>query len=412
MNRPAVILHTAPRTLPFPRPRRPGGRPGAAVGLAVLALLAAGQPGLATPQFARGTGLNCVACHLVPPKLNERGEAFLARGYRSEGGTDAGVKSFFSTVPLAAWVTVRHEEQLSRDFSETFLPKVELISGGPLGRLPFSYFLEWRIVSLQTRNDGSLLDRGGRFEDAYLNWEIHNRHLVRVGQFRALNQYDVSRRLSVSEPAVFSASLAGETTANRRIQSLRAFSPAGRSPGISYSFQSIEGSSASDGLFHFLTVPLVGELSLPLNEEARREASFELDGPPKGIFLETFYRRGLNSIGLHGFIGDERWLLTGVGMAAYGDFNATAAAGVDDRERARARGRYSFEVEYLPRWREALRGGAGFRVEYLSHANGEPAYIPYLVLSGPNTKFTFLLQVEYRVQKGSEAVFLDLSALF
>ena len=153
----------------------------------------------------------------------------------------------------------------------------------------------------------------------------------------------------------------------------------------------MQGQSPSDGLFHIATLPLVGELSLPLSKEARDEASFELQGPPKGVFLETFYRVGLNSVGVHGFIDDDRRLATAVGRMNYKDFYATAGVGLDDRENLPVRKRYSLELEYLPTWYERFRPGAGFRVEYISNAKGDPAYLPYLILSGPNTKYTFQL---------------------
>ena len=62
-----------------------------------------------------------------------------------------------------------------RDVRETFVPKVELISGGPIAGLPLSYFIEWRVVSLELLNNGTRRDRGGRFEDAFINWEIDDR---------------------------------------------------------------------------------------------------------------------------------------------------------------------------------------------------------------------------------------------
>lgn len=360
----------------------------------------------ATPQYARGTNLSCIDCHSTAPKLNAWGEAFLARGYRLPADRERA-----STVPLAVWITGRYEDHSPQDLDKVYVPKVELISGGPIGD-HFSYFAEWRIVSLDLRNDGSLRDRGGRFEDAFVNWEIDDRNTLTVGQFRSLKQYDVSLRLSVSEPALFSTPLAGDPSSNARIQSLRSFSPSGRSPGVSYTLQSINGPSVSDGLFHVVNVPFVGELSIPLSDEARREASFELHGPPKGVFLETFYRRKLNSIGAHAFIDDDRWLVTGVGRANYKDLYATAGVGLDDAKGRGSRARYSLETEYLPAWYDAIRPGVGFRVEHVSNAGREPAYIPYLVVAGPNTLFTFLLQIEGRFQGGDKGLFVDLSALF
>jgi len=378
------------------------------LGLAFGGLLVAVVDSQAIPYYARSTGMSCVDCHVAPPKLNAFGESFLARGYRAA----AGGSERSPAVPVSVWITGRFEEQSANDLDEFYLPKVELVSGGPIADLPLSYFIEWRVVSLDLRNDGTLRDRGGRFEDALVNWEINDRHTVRVGQFRSLNQYDVSLRLSASEPAVFSTSLAGTPASDPRITGLRAFSPAGRSPGVAYSFQSIQGPSSSDGLFHIVNVPFVGELSLPLSEEARREASFELEGPVKGVFLETFYRRGLNSIGAHAFVDDDRWLLTGVGRAHYKDFYATAGVGMDDATGRSSRMRYSFEAEYVLSRFDWIRPGAGFRVEQITNAGRDPAYIPYLVVAGPNTEFTFVLQVEGRFQGSSRGVIVDLSAVF
>jgi hypothetical protein len=376
--------------------------------VAAVALLSGTFDSHAIPQFAWSTGMNCIDCHSVPPKLNARGEAFLARGYRLPGEPP---RARQAAVPLSVWITGRYEDR-PPSLSEFYAPKVELISGGPIGELPLSYFIEWRVVSLALRDDGTLQDRGGRFEDAFIAWGMTDRQSLRIGQFRSLEQYDVSLRLSVSEPAIFSASLPGDPAPRGRITSLRAFSPSGRSPGVAYTLQSLSGPSASDGLFHTVTVPFVGELSIPLSDEARREASFELQGRPKGVFLETFYRRRLNSIGAHAFIDRNRRLLTGVGRAHYKDLYATLGLGIDDASGRSSRMRYSAEVEYLVRRFERVRPGAGFRVEHITNAGRDPACIPYLVLSGPNTKFTFLLQVEGRFQGDSRAVFVDLSALF
>ena len=362
----------------------------------------------ATPQFARSTGRSCISCHIAPPKLNQWGEAFRARGYRLPD--DAKLRS---TVPFAVWLTGRYEDRSPGDIQKSYLPKVELISGGAIGDLPLSYFVEWRVVSLDLRSNGTLRDRGGRFEDALINWAINDRNALTVGQFRSLNQYDVSLRLSVSEPVVFSTSLPGAPSSNSRIQGLRGFAPSGRSPGLTYALRSIDGPLASDGLFHFVNVPFVGELSLPLSEEARREASFELEGPPKGVFLETFYRRKLNSVGAHAFIGDDRFLFTGVGRFNYKDLYVTAAAGTDDAAGRPSRGRYSFEAEYVLSQFHAIRPGIGFRVEQITRAARDPAYIPYFILSGPHTdKYSLLLQVEGRFQDNSTGLFIDLSAFF
>ncbi len=354
------------------------------------ALFTASREAQAIPYYARQHGLSCNACHAIVPKLNAFGQAFWNRGYRLPDDMESADND---TVPFAAWITVRQEEQPDRNISEGFLPKVELISGGPIGDNT-SYFVEWRIGSLQTRGDGTIRDRSGRFEDIFINHRFDERFSVMIGQFRALNQEDVSLRLSISEPAIFSSSLPGDPKGNARITSLRAFSPSGRSPGASATYQSILGETASDGLFHIVTLPFVGELSVPLTPEAHTEASFELHGPPKGVFLETFYREGLSSIGMHAFIDDDRYLLTGLGKLNLGcleqcdvdclgglnleNFFITAGIGVDDTDQRSSRLRTSFEAEYLHRtdYCDTYRPGAGFRVESISHDGREPAYIP------------------------------------
>ncbi|MCH8274354.1 MAG: hypothetical protein IH851_06155 [Armatimonadetes bacterium] len=373
--------------------------------LAVLAM-----PAYAIPQFARKYNIRCTSCHSVPPQLNKVGLDFMARGYRMPAAIEEGR---IDTAPLAIWLAVLQEEQTSNGFSERFLSKVELISGGPIGD-SLSYFVEWRMVSLQTRSDGTLRDRSGRFEDAFLTWQIDGRSAITIGQYRALNQIDVSRKLSVSTPALFGTSLPGDPSSNSRIQSLRAFSPAGRSPGVTYEFQSIEGESPSDGLFHFVTLPFPGELSFPLTPEARSEASFELEGSPKGIFLETFYRQGLTSIGLHGFYDDDRWLLTGLGTLNVNSLLITGGIGVDEQDGAASRVRSSLQLEYLlpSNVHDRVRAAVGFRVEHVTNSGRKTAYIPYFAMSGPNKSYTFLLNIEYRGQEDNRRFVIGCSLLF
>lgn len=391
--------------------------------LAIAASAAIPNPAHATPQFARTYGLDCKACHTVPPMLNARGQDFWQRGLRPAPDSDL---PRFQTAPFAGWITARQEDQLDASFGEGYLPRVELISGGPVpipGYIEenFSYFVEWRAISLESRRNGRLRDRSGRFEDAYLSWLATDRIQLTAGQFRSLTQVDVSRRLTVSEPAVFSTSLPGDSVAgNARVTSLRAYSPSGRQPGFMFGYQSIKGESDADGLFHSAVLPFVGEWSLPITPEAHQEASFVSQGPPKGLFLETYYRQDLNSIGAHAFIDNDRWLFTMVGTLNYAqrpwtkDIYLTGALGWDDSERTPERTRSSFEVLYIPTFAECewLRTGSGFRAERVTGPGTFPAYIPYVVVSLPNQSYTVLMQVEYRHQENNRAFFLDMSLIF
>ncbi len=363
----------------------------------------------AIPLYARRHGLNCNACHQIVPTLNQSGLDYWSRGYRLPPEMEDPNNQ---TTPFAAWYTWRQEDQPDRDFGEGFLPKVELITGGPIGE-QFSYFVEWRVISLQTRGDGTLRDRSGRFEDAFINWQPNDVHTVTLGQYRALNQVDVSRRVSIGTPLLFGAGLAGDTApGDPRLTSLRGFSPAGRSPGVTYSLQLMQNEcSPSDGLFFFGTVPFVGELSIPLTTEAHTEASFELHGEVKGVFLETFYRQGLSSIGMHAFVDNDRYLLTGVGVYNYENVFITAGVGVDDGEGRDQRIRASGEFEYLSArdYCDRFRPGVGFRIEDIS--DSDPRYIPYFIIAGPNEDYTFFVQFQYRIQEDNNVFSLDISAV-
>ncbi len=364
----------------------------------------------AVPYFARKYGMSCVTCHVQVPKLNEYGEAFIARNYRLP---DEEARSTTATVPFAVWISSRYEKQNSKNVDEAFLPKVELISGGPIKDTARSYFVEWRLVSQSVASPDALKDRGGRFEDIFVNLELGECecHTVTVGQYRALRQIDVSRRLSPSEPALLSTGLAGDESDNKRIQSLRAFKPSGRSPSISYQLHSVMGDAPSDGLFHAVTVPFGGEISLPLSPGAKQNASFELEEKPKGVFLESFYRKGLNSVGVHAFIDDNRWLFQGIGMVKVADVYMTGGVGADEVNDT-PHTRLSLEGEYITAISEWFRSAVGFRVEQVTNAGREPAFTTYLLLTGPNTSYTFRLTTRYRAQKDNRLFTIDVGTLF
>ena len=369
----------------------------------------------ATPQFARQHQVRCATCHLLPPKLNEDGLAFQANGYRlpahlQNQKDDSAPLGGFATIPLAVWLTSRFEDQGAGKASDLFLPKVELIAGGRVSE-EWSYFIEWRVVSLSLNSDGSLKDRSGRFEDLFIQRDLGERYSLKLGQYRTLNQVDVSLRLSPSDPLLFKNSLPTGSHDDPRIDSLSRFSPSSRSPSIGFGFQSIKGDRPGDGLFHHLTVPFIGEFSIPLSSEASETASFEL-GEPKGAFFETFYRKGHKSVGAHAFIEDDAWLLTALGTYDWNNLFVTAGLGVDDPGFGDTRQRSSLEVEYVVTGRRNLTAAAGLRVEDVSDDGKRIAYVPYFALATPNTLHTFLLQLQYKDQEGNDSFVVDLSALF
>jgi hypothetical protein len=378
--------------------------------LLLFVLLLAPVAAEATPQFARRYERSCGSCHSLPPALNERGLAFQASGYQLPGPQQAEPRERAHLLPMAAWLTARFEDQAG-GAADLFLPKVELISGGRFGQ-SWSYFAEWRPVSLSLRADGSLQDRGGRFEDLFVERALGDRHAVRVGQFRSLNQVDVSLRLSASEPLLFNHGLPTGTRADPRLAGLDRFSPAARSPAVGYSLRSLPGASASDGLFTFVTLPFVGELSIPLSPAASRDASFELHGPPKGVYLESFYRRGLSSLGGHVFVADEGWLATALGVFSLDGWALTGGAGRDERDGADPRWRGSAQLERVFDGPRGSRAAPGLRVEDVSGDGNRAAIVPYFAVAAPNTRYTYLLQLEWRSEERGDSFVIDLSALF
>ncbi|HUF68907.1 MAG TPA: hypothetical protein VMM79_09725 [Longimicrobiales bacterium] len=379
-----------------PRPRQP------ACALALLTvLLALPAPLDAIPYFARLYGVRCAQCHASPPKLNAFGEAFVAAGYWAPG-MEAG-----RTWPLAVWLSGRTESLPADDPLAgqvvTYLNRLELISGGRLIVPWLSYFVEWRAVSLEARGDGSTRDRSGRFEDLFVTARGGELD-VTVGQFRMLQQVDVSRRIGLSEPLVFSASLAGSGSGTARERSLRSFSPAGRSPAVRAGWNRAVGEGTWTTA---LTVPFPGEFSIPLTDEARTEASNELELDAKGVYAESFFRRGLMSIGVHGFYDDGRYLVSGLVTGARETVHWAAALGVD-RVAEVSRGRWSAEAEFIPRTSFAVGG----RVENRAADGAGIAFLPYVNMHYPGSRFTIRLTVEQRFQRDRGATLVELGTIF
>lgn len=368
--------------------------------VAVLAVATA-TPNADIPLFARRFDVACSQCHVTPPKLNAAGEAFVAAGYRLPERAARG------TLPLAVWISGRSEALPGVDAMRSYLNRVELISGGVIApRL--SYFIEWRPLSLETRGDGSLRDRSGRFEDLFVVATAGAADAT-LGQFRLIGQVDVSRRVGIAEPLLLSTSLAGEPAPGARETALRAFSPSGRSPAARLGVNVPIGANgwrwtASAAL------PLPGELSIPLTDDARTEASNEIEWDPKGVVVEAYARRGLHSVGAHLFYDrSNRYLAQAVATGDRGVIHWTAIAGLArSRTSPATLGRWSLEAEYLPRGAV----GAGARVEDLASDGRRPAVNFYLNAHAPGTRYTVRLTVEQRVQRDRNATLIEIGTIF
>lgn len=356
----------------------------------------------AIPYFARRYAVACSHCHVLPPKLNSAGEAFLANGYVLANRTSR------ATLPFAIWLSGRSESlpasgAVAEDV-RAYLNRIELVSGGKVVAPWLWYFVEWRPLSQEARGDGTLRDRSGRFEDLFFTAGGTRADLT-VGQFRQLGQVDVSRRLSLSEPLVFSSALPGLGAGNARERGLRSFAPAGRSPAVRAAWYQPLGD------WRWTTaaaIPLAGEFSIPLSDEAKREASNELEWRAKGLFIESFVRRGLTSIGAHAFYDDRRRhlanaIVTGRHEALYW----TAVTGAL-RTGDVVRGNWSIEAEFVPH----RLFGVGARAEDRAGDGAERAYLPYVNVHFPGTTYTIRLTLERRLQRGRNATFVEFGTVF
>lgn len=374
------------------------------VAVAVLALPLAPQAAGAIPYFARKYNVSCAQCHVSPPKLNAFGEAFIAAGYDNPGLVAR------RTWPFAVWISGRSESLAGvpddvADRLRAYMSRVEIISGGKAGVPWLSYFVEWRPLSVESRGNGTVRDRSGRFEDLFLTASRGSAELV-AGQFRQIAQVDVSRRLGLGEPLLLGGSLAGAAGGSARDVSLRGFAPAGRSPALRVAVNRAMSGGGRWTTAAGLAVP--GEFSIPLNDEAKVEASNEIEWRPKGVILESFVRHGLASFGGHVFYDDaERYLANAVGTGTVGVFHWTGIAGTVKRGGILA-GQWSLEGELLPN----SFIGFGGRVEDRAADGAEVAYLPYVNAHFPGTRYTFRLTVERRIQRDRNATFVELGTVF
>jgi hypothetical protein len=373
----------------------------------LLTCAVAAGPGLAeaTPQFARLYRVDCAFCHSAPPRLNARGIRFVADGYRLEG------RDLSTTIPLAIWNTMDLEWRQSADLVKAFPGRVELISAGRIGGTRAAYFAEWRALSQSIGGNRRLLNRSGRFEDLFVRAPVTPRGglALTAGQFRALTQVDVSLRLSLSEPLVFSSSIPGRRSSSSRLTSLRAFSASGRQPGVRLEYQASRTPSTADGWVFAATLPLTGELTIPFTDAA----SFEFEGRPKGVFFEAFRRTGLTTIGGHAFVGNERRrLLTAVVTHDLGNRFALVA-GLGTFHAAGTRDtRFSLGGEVTV----SRHVVGGLRVDHRTGQDRDPAVLLYgngHLPFGPSWfRQALRLQVEHRIQPANHATGFALSHVF
>jgi len=374
------------------------------VGAITMALLASVAE--ATPQFARKYRVDCSACHSAPPKLTQPGEDFRARGYRFD---DLAPLPSHPTAPVAVWNTYDVEYRDAQRLTKAFPSRIEIITGGTIGQR-VSYFAELRALSQSIGAGNRLLNRSGRFEDLFATVGLDRRGSVTLtmGQFRTLNQVDVSLRIGLSEPLALSAGIPDARPASTpRLTSLRGFSPSARQPAVRVMYHRLGGTHAADGWYSALTLPLVGELTIPLTEAA----SFEFEARPKGIFGESYLRRGMTSIGGHFFAGNRRGLGNAVLSTEIGARWAVLAAAGFDRTRGLTQGRFSVGGEF-----HADPITLGARVDHRTRQRRDPVVLAYanahLPFGPARFRQAFRVQFEQTIQRKNMRSGVALSHVF
>ncbi len=355
-----------------------------AVVLTFLAVIAG-----AIPQFAREYKMACADCHTQPPKLNLKGQLFADSNYSPPR------TKIRDVLPISFWLsamaqTVPNDPKTVRGVAN----RIELISAGQSNR--WSYFVEWRALSKEVLSSGSKRDRSGRFEDLFFTYDVNKSTQLQFGQYRALSQLDVSLRLNLGEPTSFSASLPGTSGSNSRKTSLRGFSLSGRSPSIRAMHQFAGTWNAA------LTIPFPGEFSIPLTSEARSTASFEFEPNPKGAFLELYEARGLQSVGVHAFVGNnERFLIGTAAQYNCGDlffdggFSHATTQGASEW-------RLSAGIDWIPSFSTAF----GARLDYRDAPGFRPMISPYTSFVLPFGDSAVKLILEGRFQERRYPQFL------
>lgn len=146
-------------------------------------------------------------------------------------------------------------------------------------------------------------------------------------------------------------------------------------------------------------MPLSGELTAPLGDEARRNASFELEAGPKGLLYETYYRKGISSIGGAVFAGNDRSLSNVTGVLQLGHHSLVGTVGT-----ARYRQDYNdFRLSAGDTWIPKSWPGIGARLDHQSTIRRHPALVPHVNFSFPGQKYTILFTVEQRIQPNGHA---------
>lgn len=332
----------------------------------------------AMPQFAREYGLRCSACHVHIPKLNAYGEQFAANGYRLPGVEKR------RTLPLTLWASeIGQLRSSAPNDPKAVLNRLKIVSAGPLGSSG-GYMFEWNPGNRDFAPDGSTKESNGRLEDVFVFFGFGGNLTAWLGQFRSMSQIDESGKVFLTDPLVFGKAVPGN-------DALSGFAPSGRSPAIRLSKQWPDSQGSFEGTYLSGTLAFSGSFAMPVDSAG---GSWEV-GRSKGLLLEGFRRRGLESCGVQVFAGDNDRLIVGLlGQKNVGPYHWEAGI---------SRARWSQGKE----WRSSLSlawipsdmFAAALRMDR-THAPGQPpTFVPLLSYVSPLGGLTSRFILEGRLRE-------------
>jgi hypothetical protein len=243
-----------------------------AIVYAVISVASIGS-GMGTPQFARQTKLPCSACHSHVPLLNEFGQKFYANGFR----LDKSHKTY-DTVPLWATFSAQGATTPGSKTVPISYDDSEIASYGAFQPEGLLYHFEF----FPTTNNVA----------AYGIKSFGSHFAVSAGNINTMSQYDPGLDITLSTPVYLAPAPTGP---NNSLQG--PFSPGGSLMGVRLSGSTDSALPYGQGWQVAATVPFSNEIG--------NAPGFDTTEMARGVYLETFHRQGMNSIGLNSFAGED-----------------------------------------------------------------------------------------------------------
>ena len=213
----------------------------------------------AIPAFARTTGMGCPACHNAWPRLNDFGELYRDRGYRTAPSEDPLWRQLITSVPTSFRVnagyqynTTTHQPTDSGDttlHSGAFVfPGGDLYFAGALANRVSAYV---DIAGFGKDGRASLQSAWGRINDLVTNWVN-----VKVGHLELDTPVSSHRNLTLISPfLIYAYHPVGSTNGFNLSDNALGVEVMGHSPGPGFRYSVTVGSNGDAGGANLLSAP-------------------------------------------------------------------------------------------------------------------------------------------------------------